>query len=199
MIGTLLGVVVEVQPESVLLDVGGVGYEVHCHSRTVAALQAADGATRVFTDLQLRNDLLRLYGFPDARERDWFRLLCGVHHVGAKGAMAILGTLGVEAFADAVAIGDSASVQRAPGIGKRTAERVVLELKGKVPALGAVRMPSGEAGVQQDAVLALTGLGYPAEMSLTAVRETMAEAPGSALEEVIREALRRLGRQHAGP
>ena len=196
MIGMLSGIVLEIQSECVVMDVGGVGYEVHCHGRALARLPAAGTAARIYTDMQMRNEMLRLYGFSDARERDWFRLLCGVHHVGARGALSILGTLGVDELADAVAISDSKAVQRAPGIGKRIAERVVMELKGKAPAPSAVRQGSSSAGVQSDAVLALTGLGYSAEAALTAVRATMEEAPAEALEAVILGSLRWLGRQN---
>ena len=193
MIGVLTGIVLEVQPESIVLDVGGVGYEVQSHGRTIAALQAESGVIRVYTDLQLRNEVLRLYGFPNARERDWFRLLCGVHHVGARGAMSILGSLGVEALADAVALGNATTVQRAPGIGKRIAERVVMELEGKAPPSTPGRPASGAAAVQSDAMLALAGLGFAGEVAGAAVGDAMRELPGAPLEEVIRAALQRLG------
>ena len=148
MIGMLSGVVSEIQTERMVLDVGGVGYEVYCHGRTLASLPAVGTTIRMYTDLQFRNELLRLYGFSDARERDWFQLLCTVHHVGARGALSILGAIGVDDLADAVAIGDARTVQQAPGIGKRIAERVILELKGKAPAPSAPRPGSSVAGIQ---------------------------------------------------
>ena len=198
MIGVLSGVVTEIQAERMVIDVGGVGYEVYCHGRTLASLPEVGTTIRMYTDLQFRNEMLRLYGFRDAREREWFQLLCGVHHVGARGALSILGSLGVDDLADAVAIGDARMVQRAPGIGKRIAERVVMELKGKAPAPSAAQPGSSAAGLQADAVLALTGLGYPTEVAAAAVRATMEEVPGEPLEVVIHAALRRIGRQHAG-
>ena len=198
MIGMLSGVVTEIQAERMVMDVGGVGYEVYCHGRTLASLPAVGTTIRMYTDLQFRNELLRLYGFSDARERDWFQLLCSVHHVGARGALSILGTVGVEELADAVTIGDAKTVQRAPGIGRRIAERVIMELKGKVPAPSAPRPRSSSAGIQADAVTALAGLGYATDDALAVVRATMGEVPGEPLEVVIRESLRRIGRQHAG-
>ena len=196
MIGVLSGVVVEVRPDCVVVDAGGLGYEVYCHGRDLASVPKVGSNVRLHTDLQLRNELLRLYGFLGVLERDWFRLLCGVHHVGAKGALSILGTLRAGELADAVALGDPRQIQRAPGIGKRIAERVVMELKGKGPMPMAVRQDDSIAGVQSDAISALVGLGYSSEVALSTVRATMLDLPGAPLEVLIHGALRRLGQSN---
>ena len=193
MISLLSGVVRDIHADHLVLEVAGVGYQLHCHGRTLAGLPAPGAAVRMHTELQLRSDSLRLYGFQEARERDWFRLLCGVHHVGARGALSILGVLAPAELAEAVAVGDVAAVQRAPGIGRRIAERVVLELKGKAPAAGMAPPASPRSRLQTDAVLALTGLGFAADVALAAVRATVAAAPEAPLEAVIHAALRQLG------
>ena len=196
MIGLLSGVLVEVRLECVVVEAGGLGYEVHCHGRDLASMPPVRSTVRLHTDLQLRNELLRLYGFLDVLERDWFRLLCGVHHVGAKGALSVLGTLRAVELADAVALGEARQVQRAPGIGKRIAERVVMELKGKGPIPMATRQDGSTAGIQADAISALVGLGYPSELAWSTVRTAMLEMPEAPLEALLHGALRRLGQDN---
>ncbi|MFW5655523.1 MAG: Holliday junction branch migration protein RuvA, partial [Roseicyclus sp.] len=134
MIGRLSGRLDHVGRDHALVDVGGVGYVVHCSERTLAALPPPGAPVSLFTELLVREDLLQLFGFLDAYERDWHRLLVSVQGVGAKAAMAILGTLGAEGVARAVALGDWGAVRAAPGVGPKLAQRVVNELKGKAPA-----------------------------------------------------------------
>lgn len=204
MIGSLAGVLDRVGEDHVVISVGGVGYEVYCHGAALAAMPAIGNRVLLHTDLQLRNDLLRLYGFPDGSERAWFRLLIGVQGVGAKGALAILGALGASGLADAIATGESAAMQRAPGIGKRIADRVVHELRNKapsvlaaVPAAGDEPGSGGAAAVRAEAISALANLGYGFAEASDAVRGAMRDQPESALvlEEVVRRALQGLGRQ----
>jgi len=199
-IGMLSGILAASGPDGFLLDVQGIGYEVRSHARDLQRLPATGSSLRVHTDLQFRNDALRLYGFLASSERDWFRLLCAVHHVGAKGALSILSALPARELAEAVAIGNAAAVQRAHGVGRRIAERVVAELKGKAPAgeLAAVA-EDGDAGggtVRSDAVLALTGLGFGGDVALRTVAGILAANPDAVLEDVIRMALQSLGRQN---
>ncbi|MFW5881135.1 MAG: Holliday junction branch migration protein RuvA, partial [Roseicyclus sp.] len=142
MIGRLSGRLDHVGRDHALVDVGGVGYVVHCSERTLAALPPPGAPVSLFTELLVREDLLQLFGFLDAYERDWHRLLVSVQGVGAKAAMAILGTLGAEGVARAVALGDWGAVRAAPGVGPKLAQRVVNELKGKAPAAMAMAGPA---------------------------------------------------------
>lgn len=138
MIGRIAGRLDYRAGDHVLIDVGGVGYVVHVSDRTLAALPAPGGAAVLYTDLVVREDLLQLFGFPTLIDREWHRLLTTVQGVGAKASMSILGTLGAEGVARAIALGDWASVRAAPGVGPKLAQRVVNELKGKAPAMMAL-------------------------------------------------------------
>ena len=136
MIGKLKGVVDSVEEETLILDVGGVGYLVSASARTLRALPPASEPAELLIETHVREDAIRLYGFLTAAERDWFRLLQNVQGVGAKVALGILGALSAEALSAAVARQDKAMMARAPGVGPKLAARLVLELKDKAPALG---------------------------------------------------------------
>ncbi|GAB1479396.1 Holliday junction branch migration protein RuvA [Paracoccaceae bacterium] len=126
--------------DQVLIDVRGVGYIVHVSERTMAGLPGVGEAVSLYTELMVREDLLQLFGFPTMLEKEWHKLLTTVQGVGAKAAMAILGTLGAEGTARAITLGDARAVQAAPGVGPKLAQRVILELKskaGSVMAMGA--------------------------------------------------------------
>lgn len=124
--------------DSVLIDVRGVGYIVHVNDRTLAALPGVGEAVSLYTDLIVREDLLQLIGFPTMAEKEWHKLLMTVQGVGAKASMAMLGALGAEGVARAITLGDARAVQSAPGVGPKLAQRVILELKSKAPALMAM-------------------------------------------------------------
>jgi holliday junction DNA helicase RuvA len=219
MIGKLTGRVDYKAADHVLLDVGGVGYTVHCSDRTLSALPGAGQVAALYTELLVREDLLQLFGFLTPYDREWHRLLTSVQGVGAKASMAILGTLGAEGVARAIAIGDWSAVKAAPGIGPKLAQRVVNELKEKAPgamalggtmgqAAGNARDPliepdapavapasttSAPAGAAQaDALSALTNLGYAPSEAVRAVAEAASAAPGSDATTLIRAALRLL-------
>ena len=128
MIGRLAGRIDMRGSDHVLIDVRGVGYVVFVSDRTLAALPRTGEAVALYTELLVREDLLQLYGFPTLVEKEWFRLLTSVQGVGAKGALAILGTLGADGLGRAIALGDQASVKAAKGVGPKTAQRIVLEL-----------------------------------------------------------------------
>jgi Holliday junction DNA helicase RuvA len=121
--------------DQVLIDVRGVGYIVHVSDRTLAAMPGPGEAVSLYTELVVREDLLQLFGFPTMLEKEWHRLLTTVQGVGAKAAMSILGTLGAEGVARAITLGDARAVQSAPGVGPKLAQRVILELKAKAPAV----------------------------------------------------------------
>ncbi len=145
MIGRLAGVIVHRGADHVVLDVRGVGYVVLVSDRTLAALPGSGGAAALWTDLLVREDLLQLFGFSTLLEKEWHRLLMSVQGVGARAAMAILGTLGADGVGRAVAMGDVRSIQAAPGVGPKIAQRVVLELKSKAPAVMAMGLDGGES------------------------------------------------------
>ena len=213
MIGRLSGTLAWKGADQVLIDVGGVGYQVTVDARTAVALGAVGAEAVLWTELLVREDALQLVGFRTLAEREWHRLLMGVQGVGAKAALAILGTLGPDALARAIALGDARQIQAAPGVGPKLAQRVALELKGRAPALmglggpevvegppppaprkrGAPPAPapvSATAQAQAEALSALANLGYgPAEAAAA-----VAEAAGSATDTagLIRAALRRL-------
>ena len=138
MIGKLSGRVDYRGSDHVLLDVRGVGYIVHVSERTLMALPGPGGMAALYTELMVREDLLQLFGFLTLAEKEWHRLLTSVQGVGAKAAMAILGTLGPEGVARALAVGDAGAIRKAPGVGPKLAQRVVLELKDKAPAVMAL-------------------------------------------------------------
>ncbi|HPD93710.1 MAG: Holliday junction branch migration protein RuvA [Rhodobacter sp.] len=138
MIGKLSGRIDYRATDHVLLDVKGVGYIVHVSERTLMALPGPGGMAALYTELLVREDLLQLFGFLTLAEKEWHRLLMSVQGVGAKAAMAILGTLGPEGVSRAIAIGDAGAVRKAPGVGPKLAQRVVLELKDKAPTVMAM-------------------------------------------------------------
>jgi len=190
MIGKLTGRVDYKGTDHVLLDVAGVGYTVHCSDRTLANLPPKGEAAALYTELLVREDLLQLFGFTTVYEREWHRLLISVQGIGAKASMAILGTLGADGVARAIALGDAAAIKAAPGVGPKIAARVVNELKDKAPGLMAIgsdtlveamgdvpaaaptAQPAPSApGGQAEALSALTNLGYAPVDAARAVAE----------------------------
>ena len=135
MIGRISGRLDWRGPDHVLIDVRGVGYVVYVSERTLAGLPGPGEAVSLYTDLLVREDLLQLFGFPTMLEKEWHKLLMTVQGVGAKASMAILGTLGAEGVGRAITLGDARSVQAAPGVGPKLAQRVILELKAKAPGV----------------------------------------------------------------
>jgi Holliday junction DNA helicase RuvA len=138
MIGRIAGRLVYRAADHVLVDVNGVGYIVHCSDRVLAAMPGSGEAVALFTELLVREDLLQLFGFATLAEKEWHRLLTSVQGVGAKAALAILGTLGTEGVGRAIALGDATAIRAAPGVGPKLASRVVLELKDKAPGVMAM-------------------------------------------------------------
>ena len=138
MIGKLSGRVDYRGSDHVLLDVRGVGYIVHVSERTLMALPGPGGMAALYTELLVREDLLQLFGFLTLAEKEWHRLLTSVQVVGAKAALAILGTLGPDGVSRALAIGDASAIRKAPGVGPKLAQRVVLAMKDNAPAVMAM-------------------------------------------------------------
>ncbi|UWQ52948.1 Holliday junction branch migration protein RuvA [Leisingera caerulea] len=138
MIGKLTGRLDYRAQDHVLIDVRGVGYIVYCSDRTMAALPGTGEAIALYTDMVVREDLMQLYGFTSLVEKEWHRLLTSVQGVGAKVSLAILGALGPDGVSRAIALGDWASVKAAKGVGPKTAQRIVLDLKDKAPGVMAM-------------------------------------------------------------
>ncbi|AHD01646.1 Holliday junction branch migration protein RuvA [Leisingera methylohalidivorans] len=138
MIGKLTGRLDYRAQDHVLIDVRGVGYIVYCSDRTMAALPGTGEAVALYTEMVVREDLMQLYGFTSLVEKEWHRLLTSVQGVGAKVSLAILGALGPDGVSRAIALGDWASVKAARGVGPKTAQRIVLDLKDKAPGVMAM-------------------------------------------------------------
>ena len=195
MIGKLKGLIDSYGEDSVILDVNGVGYLVHCSGRTLQALQAPGDAVVLAIETHVREDQIRLFGFLSDHEREWFRLLQTVQGVGTKVALSVLGTLKPADLASAIALRDKAMVARSPGVGPKVAERIVTELKDKAPAYAnvdpAVIRLSGALDERRaprpvsDAVSALVNLGYGQPQAAAAVaaaaRAAGAEADAKSL------------------
>ena len=203
MIGKLRGKVDAIGESFLIVDVNGVGYEVQASSRTLRTLKIGDEVSLTI-DTHVREDAIRLFGFASEVERSWFRTLQTVQGVGSKVALALLGTLSPQELANAIALSDWASVEQAPGIGKKLAQRIVAELKDKAPALsvaglnvadvaGAAYPPRGNAVAE--AMSALTNLGYPPAQASSAVAAAMKELGEDAeTAKLIRRGLKELAR-----
>ncbi len=135
MIGKISGRLDWRGPDHVLVDVRGVGYIVYVSDRTLAAMPAVGAAVSLYTDLVVREDLLQLFGFTTMLDKEWHKLLTTVQGVGAKAAMAIMGTLGADGVSRAITHGDARAIQSAQGVGPKLAQRVILELKAKAPSI----------------------------------------------------------------
>ncbi len=163
MIGKLAGRVDYKGEDHVLIDVRGVGYLVYCSERTLSAVPAPGGAVALYTELLVREDLLQLFGFTTLLEKEWHRLLMSVQGVGAKASMAILGGLGAEGVGRAITLGDWNAIKAAKGIGPKTAQRIVNELKDKAPGVmalgGTMQMAMGAATADGDAVIDASAAG----------------------------------------
>jgi Holliday junction DNA helicase RuvA len=222
MIGKLSGRLDWRGADQVLIDVRGVGYIVHVNDRTLSQMPATGEPVALYTDLLVREDLLQLFGFPTLLDKEWHKLLMTVQGVGAKASMSILGALGAEGTARAIALGDARAIQSANGVGPKLAQRVILELKAKAPGLMAMGVslsakadaddvviepapaptprraapaPSAQtarAGYTADALSALLNLGYGQGDAASAVATVSAEEPEAGTAALIRAALKLL-------
>lgn len=191
MIGRLRGIVAGKDVARAVVDVGGVGYEVAMSPRGLGDLPPIGEEAVVHTHLHVREDLLALYGFATEDERDLFRVLLGASGVGPKLALAILGTLAPAELRRAILTEDTDALAEVPGIGKRSAQKLVLDLRARL-ALPDAEIVAGSTSAVAEARLALEGLGYQA----AEIREVLdGSAPDGTVEELVRDALRRLGRR----
>ena len=211
MIGKLSGRIDYCSNDHVMLDVHGVGYMVYCSDRTLAALPQAGEAVALYTDLLVREDLMQLFGFTSLVEKEWHRLLMSVQGIGAKASLSILGVLGPDGVSRAIALGDWGALKAAKGVGPKTAQRVVIELKDKAPGVMAmvggapqindfgevieIAVPSPpveiDPSAQADALSALANLGYTPGDAASALAE-LGDMQGTDVTTLIREALKKL-------
>ncbi|MGE0774922.1 MAG: Holliday junction branch migration protein RuvA [Sphingomonadaceae bacterium] len=194
MIARLTGVLAESASDHAVIDVAGIGYLVQASTRTLSAIGPVGGQVMLFTEMQVREDAITLFGFGSAGERDWFRLLTSVQGVGGRVALAILSVLPADELSRAVASGDKAMIARANGVGPKLAQRIAMELRDKVGAieLGSPGATPPKGGAADDAVSALANLGFrPAEAN-AAVAAAVAElGEGATLDALVRLALRK--------
>ena len=205
MIGKLKGLIDSYGEDFVILDVSGVGYQVHCSARTLQALPSPGEAAVLSIETYVREDQIKLFGFKSDIEREWFRLLQTVQGVGAKVALAVLGTLPPAELANAIALRDKAAVTRTPGVGPKVAERIVTELKDKAPAYaevdpalvrlsGALEDKRAPQPIS-DAVSALVNLGYGQPQAAAAVAAAARSAgEGAEVRTLIRLGLKELAK-----
>lgn len=183
--------------DHVLIDTGGVGYVVYCSDRTLGAMPPPGAAVALYTDLLVREELLQLFGFLTLAEREWHRLLTSVQGVGARGSLAILGTLGPDGVARALSLGDASAIRAAPGIGPKIAQRLILELRAKAPAV----MALGAEGARQAMVPDAPGT-RPEPAPAAAAMPPMAppaEADGQGMAAARADALSALAHLGYGP
>ena len=192
MIGRIAGTLLEKNPPSILVDANGIGYEIDVPMSTLYNLPAVGERVTLLTHLAVREDAHQLYGFASSAERQAFRDLIRISGVGARTALAVLSGLSVAELAQAVSLQESARLTRIPGIGKKTAERLLLELKGKLgAALDAPAAGSAAGGDSADILRALMALGYNEREAALAVRQVPA---GTGVSDGIRLALKSLAK-----
>ena len=198
MIGFLRGILVLKKPPSLVVDVHGVGYEVDAPMSTFYGLPEVGGEVLLYTHLAVREDAHSLFGFISETERTLFRTLIKVNGVGAKLALGILSGLSAEEFQRAVEYQDTARLVRLPGVGKKTAERLIIELRDRMPELGTVTLPGAgtlplpQASPVDDATSALIALGFKPQDAGQLVKKVSVE--GKSSEEIIRLALQSMAK-----
>lgn len=219
MIGRLRGRVDYKAQDHFLLDVSGVGYLIFCSERTLSEIPGKGEFTTIYTDLLVREDLLQIFGFLSQVEKEWYRLLMSVQGVGAKASLAILSALGEDGVSRAIALGDWTSVKSAKGIGPKTAQRVVNELKDKAAHVmslvphkvgnqeekvsdadiieriddnPSINLAISNNSAQADALSALQNLGYTPSDAAAAVAKILNQSSDLSTEELIRSSLKML-------
>jgi len=194
MIGLLRGKLIEKRPNAVLLDVGGVGYHVQVPLSTFAALGPLHSEATLLIHTHVREDQFSLFGFVTAREKQCFELLISASGVGPSLALKILSGMGIEQLVPAIRKGDLAALVLIPGVGKKTAERIVVELRDKLAAVDVPETgkPATKSQLESDVASALVNLGYD-ERSVEKAIEKARAAGGKEFETLLREALQILG------
>lgn len=201
MIGKVSGRLDHRAADHVLIETsGGVGYLVYCSDRTLVSMPGPGGFVSLYTDLLVREDLLQLIGFMTLAEREWYRLLVSVQGVGARAALAILGALGTDGLARALSLGDSAAFRAAPGIGPKIAQRLVLELKAKAPAIMAMGAEGARASMTGEVIEAQPAAAPgPSPTSAAPARSAAARSAVARTAVAQADALSALGNLGYGP
>lgn len=198
MIAFVKGSLADVESDRVIIDVGGIGYNVFVSSYTMGRLPLEGNEVKLYTYLNVKEDLMQLYGFLSKDELRIFKLLIGVNGIGPKGGLGILSYLTPDDLRFAVMANDVKAISAAPGIGKKTAEKLILELKDKLGSIEPDEVPVSESvtgntpfskQIQTDAVQALVALGYGSTEALRAVTNVMTEQEDS-VEEILKKALK---------
>lgn len=191
MIGFLRGTPIGIKPTSVLLDVHGVGYNIYISVNTYESIAQTKDIS-LFIHTAVKEDSITLYGFLSEADKDFFELLISVSGVGPKTALGILSGAPIPEIKHALQTGDIPRLTRLPGIGKKSAERLVLELRSKIGSLDTTAAFLVQGDIRSEAVLALISLGYQSKIAEKTIREAADEHPEALLEELIRLSLRKL-------
>jgi Holliday junction DNA helicase RuvA len=195
-IGFLRGVLLHKSPQELLLDVSGVGYRVHVPISTFCRLGDQGAQAQLLIHTHVREDQLVLYGFVTPAELELFEKLIGVSGVGPKVALGVLSGIEVEDLVSAIRGNDVARLTRVPGVGKKTAERLILELKDKITGLqGSATEPKAESPKRADLLSALANLGYSSAEADRAAPEVLRLQPNASLGDLLRDALRVISRR----
>ena len=196
MIASISGTIVEILPDGAVVDVHGVGYRLLMPSSVIASLPAVGKPVRAHTHLHVREDAMTLYGFSTIEQRDLFSVLLGVGGIGPKGALAVLSVYSPEAFRKALVTEDLDALTLIPGVGKKTAARMILELREKLalPELEVVPGGNGKRAVLVEVKGALLNLGYTPAEARSAMESLPQDRDGSSLEDLLKMALKELVR-----
>lgn len=190
MISHIAGTILELSEKYAIVDVGGIGYKIYCTPDTLAGLPFGERGS-LYTYLSVREDALDLYGFPTSEERVFFELLISVSGIGPKSALGILSVTTVETLKKAIGTGDTSYLTKVSGIGRKTAEKVVLELRDKLRANVDMKETPGELRAESDVIEALKSLGYSQSEAREAVKEIPSDVIGANAR--IKQALKILG------
>ena len=193
MIGYLTGKIISSKPTKIILDVNGVGYVINISIPTFEAVSGKD-IVSLYIHTSVREDAITLFGFFSESEKEMFEILLSVNGIGPKLSQTILSGIQVNDLKNALINGDVSRIQAIPGIGKKTAERMLVELKGKVESLTGDESISADISNRSEAIAALATLGYNQKIAEKTVREIIASFPSISLEDLIKEALGRLTR-----
>jgi len=193
MIGYLRGKIITSKPTRILLDVNGVGYLINISLTTFEKISDKEEVS-LYIYTSVREDAITLYGFFSENEKEMFEHLISVNGVGPKLAISILSGISTDELKTAIMVSDISRIVAVPGIGKKTAERLVLELKNKIDSVAAEGLAVVPLSIKNEAVAALTTLGYNSKIAENAVRNVLAIEPEASLEEVIKRSLSQLNR-----
>jgi Holliday junction DNA helicase RuvA len=193
MIGFLKGKIIALKPTQILLDVNGVGYSINISINTFEKVSQKKDVN-LFIHTNVKEDSITLYGFYKEYEKEMFELLISISGIGPKLALSLLSGIEANELKEAIGIGDVTRIVAIPGIGRKTAERLILELKGKVGSLSDSTEVETTRGIKQEAISALTTLGYNFATAEKIVRQILSSSPSSTIEELIKSSLNELNK-----